>query len=841
MNLRYYIAHVAREGRGSGVRLGYFVACLAVGVCAVVVVAGLTQSLKSGIRDGAKELLGADLAISFRETPPDDLDDFLADTAFVGRADVRDRPIAVATVAGKSIIAELKVVKGEYPFYGSLDLVPNRPLADLLAADTTVVAPDVLSRLELKQGDTLRIGGEDFRIAGVARTEPDRITGAMYIGPRVFLSHDAAAQTSIGAMGTRVRYKTLLKFPETVTAARLEEEAASLRDSMSHVPSVRVETYTQGRPSLQRRLNRLEHYLSLIALLSLLLGGVGVAQAVRSWIEGRLDSIAVLKCVGMRPREVFILYLSQAVLMGFLGSLVGAALGAALLYAVPPFFKEHIPTNFISAWQPWAYVRGIGLGMSVAILFCVPPLVAVLRVPPARVLRRNAEPLPEARWVPWATVSLAIVGVGALATYQAESTALGLQFMGGVLVTGLTLGLAALGLSRVAAYVPRDLGRRVWLRHGLAALARPGASTVASMVGLGLGLLVLFCSVLVQRHLNAQLESELPTKAPSAFMIDVRPHQWEGLKELLEEEGAREIQTVPMIMARITAVDGEEVRQEKDDERRHWHHRELRRQQRLTYMQSLPPDNRILRGALWSDPDRYELSLEEGFARRQNFDVGTELSFNVWGENIDFVVTSIRSVEWESFNLNFELVAEPGVLDDVPQLRLVTVRLPDGRGQAVQDEVVARYPNVTFVQVSEILERATLQLTRIGWGVRIVGLFIIGAGIAVLIGTVGVQAQRRGREVALLKTLGMTRRQVIGVFATEYALIGLVAGIIGVTGGGTLAWLAITRGLEIEWKFEGELFLIALIAGTGLAVIAGIGASIGALRNPPIEVLRHEQ
>lgn len=833
-----FLRNVARECRGAGARLVYFTGCLAIGVAAVVVVAGLSSSLEKGIRSGAKELLGADLSITARNEFPGAIDEILADLPDHSLTNVREQPATVQHPGGASTLVELKILDGPYPYFGSLDLKPDEPMEELLA-DGVVVEADIMEKLSLSVGDELRVGGETFRVNAVANANPDRITGFMYIGPRVYLSQESLERTNLGNLGVRIRYEKLIRFDDDLPPEELAVIGNEVDERIDPYPGVRSETYIEGRPSLQRGLARLDHFLGLVALLSLLLGGVGVAQAVRAWIEGRLDSIAILKCVGMRPREVFYLYFGQAALLGFAGSIVGVIVGVFFLVVAPPLFSEHIPAELIQPWQPWAYLRGIALGVFVALLFSVPPLIAVLRVSPARVFRRNAEPLPEARWVPRVTFGVVVGGIAVLAAFQSASPFLGFMFTLATVATGLVLALAAWALARSTALVPRDLGN-VWLRHGLAALSRPGASTVASIVGLGLGLLVLLATALVQSHLSHQLVSELPKTVPSVFMIDVRPDQWEDLQSVLARHGADEIRAVPIVMGRIAAIDGVDAETRAEQLDRGWRRRQLMSQQQLTYYEELPPDNEILEGELWSKPDTAELSLEREFAGRLGLELGSTVDFNFFGTTRSFEVTTIRDVEWDSFNPNFEIVAEPGTLDDVPQLRVASARIGEADGQAIQNAVAEAFPNITFIQAAEVIDRIALQLSRIGWGVRMLGLFVIGAGVAVLAGTVGIESRRRGREVALLKTLGMTRRQVVGLLATEYALVGAVAAVIGAAGGGVVAWLAITRGMEIEWVLNPMLFGATIAGGMATATLAGIGASTSALRKRPIEVLRYE-
>jgi putative ABC transport system permease protein len=849
VSLSFYLKTLLRESRGSRGRLVFFIACLAVGVSAVVAVAGLSASLDDGIRLEARQLLAADLVVDGNLPIPEEVRRAVDAIPRAERTDVRET-VTVAAAApprngrpGPSQLVELKIVDGTFPFYGKLEMQPRQPLRSLLSPDTVVVASELLARLNLRVGDTLRIGGVPFRIAGVVLSEPDRISVSLTLGPRVFLSGPGFARTPLAGQGSRIDYRLLVKLPEGTSAGRLDAVVEQLKQSFPHPDSFRVETYSQAQPALRRNLNRVERFLGLVALLSLFVGGIGVAQSVRAWLASRLDAIAVLKCLGLRPREIFPLYLGQTALLGLAGSLVGIVAGAAVQLVLPSLFPDLIPAELIRPWQPVALLRGLALGVGVALLFSLPPLSAVLRVPPARVLRRDAEPLPRHRWVTGATFLALGLGVWGMATLQARSALLGAQFTGGVAAVTAALAAAAWLVTRIAGRLPRNFAS-LWVRNGLAALARPGAAASGAIVALGLGVLVVLAMSLVEGRLSRQLTAELPKDAPSAFLVDIQPAQWPGVLRILEAGGADEIKSVPVVMARLSAIDGvsteELLERAKTSGREGGRRWALTREQRLTYLQELPEDNKIIQGGLWTDPAKAEVSVEEEFAGDMGLKLGSVLRFDVQGIPFDVTVTSVRTVDWQTFGINFFLVVEPGVLDQAPQQRIAAMRLPRGSEQKIQDTLAARYPNITVLRIREILEKIFKVLGRIGLGIRFLGGFTVLAGIAILAGAISAGTARRGREVALLKTLGMTRRGVAATFAVEYALIGLVAGVIGAAGGTVLAWGVVTRGFVIPWETE-PLTVAAAVAGSVvLTVIAGLAASLRALERRPVEVLRSE-
>ncbi len=848
MTLRSWFTLAIRESRGSAGRLVFFAACLSVGVAAVVAVAGLSRALDTGIQTQARQLLAADLAVESRRPIADEVLAAIDGLQGADRTGVLEMPSVVSVPPsgdvgerpGPSLLCELKAVGFRYPFYGVVTTEPARPLAELLDADHVVVGPELLTRLGTSIGGSLRIGEGLYTISGTITEEPDRLEVSFTLGPRVLLSMNGLDRSGLVGLGSRVGHRVLIRLPDGSTPDEVKGAADTVRAAIPQPEFARVETYIEAQPTLRRGLARVERFLGLVALLSLLIGGIGVAQAVRAWLAGRLDAIAVLCALGVRPREVFILYLGQTVVLALVGSLVGAVAGALVARAVPGFLENLLPVRIAIGFQPVAMVRGIALGMGVAVLFGLRPLFDVLRVPPARVLRRDADPLPVSRGVAAVLACVLAAGVALTAAVQSHSLLRGAQFAIGLMVATAALTLGAWFAVFLVGRAPREL-RWVALRHGLAALARPGSGTLGAVVALGLGVLTVLGMYLVQGRLSAQLEADLPDEAPTVFLIDIQPDQWDGVQAALTEGGAENLQSVEVVIARLQSVNGIAVadlvpmRDEGSGDRR-W---VLTREQRLTSMATLPEDNVVVDGALWSHPNRAEVSVERDYAEDMGVGVGDVVVFNVQGIPIELLVSSIRTVEWERFSINFFLVVEPGVLDEAPRYRIASARLAEEAEMPVQDRLAAAYPNVTMLRIREVLEKVVAILAQVGLGVRLLGAFTVLAGIAILAGAVSAGAVRRGRQVALYKTLGMTRAQVMVVFAVEYALVGLVAGTIGTVGGVALAWMVTRFGFEIAWAWTPASYAVAVGAAVVLSVVAGVAASARALAVRPLAVLRH--
>jgi putative ABC transport system permease protein len=859
-----------RESRGQLGRLAVFVASLSVGVAAVVAVSGLSHGLDSAVRRSARELLAADVAAESRRPLPAELDAVLAEHPELRRTTV----VELATLAaapprpasgtpepgadradepGRSRLVELKVIDGEYPFYGNLVLDPPGTLAAALTPETAVCAPELLAALGLARGDVVRIGGAEFTLAGEVRAEPDRLGFGLSLGPRVFLSSAGLQRTELLGARSMAEHKLLLALPADAGTREAQALAEELEAALPERFSVDVQTAEDAQPSLRRGLRRVDSFLGLVALLSLLIGGIGVAQTVRAWLAGRLTSLAICKCLGVRPRELLAVHLAQTAVLGLVGSVAGVALGVGALAAVPALAGDLLGTAVLSPWQPEAMLRGLLLGLLVSLVASVPPLLAILRVPPIAVLRRDATLRRAGRPARLAVSVVLIGGVFAAAWLQSRDLDRAAVFTGGLALTAGLLLLAARGvIALVRAGSERGAGapaprRRLplALRHGVAALARPEAGTYGGVLALGIGVLVLVAMQLVHGKLSSALSGALPRNAPSDFLVDIQREQWPAIEALLAESGATDIMGVPVVTARLASVNGRDV-EDIARERRGRGRWALTREQRLTSMAELPADNRVIEGAAdgtpWSQPGVDEVSLEQGYADELDVGVGSTLVFDVQGLAVPLTVTSVRTVEWRTFGINFFVVVEPGVLDEAPQMTVAAAALPPAGEQRVQDEIAARFPNVTVLPVREIVQKVGGLLEKLGAGVRVLGLFTVVAGLAILASALGAAALARRGQIALLKTLGVTRGGVLAMFGVEWALVGALAGLVGGAAGGLLAWAVLTQVMELEASLLA--FTAPVLAATGaaalLACVCGAVASLRSLSVPPLAVLRGE-
>jgi putative ABC transport system permease protein len=849
MNARLLWTTLRAESRGARGRLVFVGACLAVGVAAVTGVSALTGSIADGIAARSRVLLGADLALESRRPLPEDLDATLSElwqemrpgAAPIERVDT----LEMATLAGAagdedvapSRLSELKVVGEAWPLYGELKADPPLAVA-ALGPERCAIAPDLAAGLGLRVGDALRLGGVEFEVAALVLEEPDELQFGFSAGPRVLITHAGLSRTQLVGFGSRVEHKALLRLPGELDNRELHRLEDELEFRLGDAGGLRVRTHDRAQPALRRGLDRIERYLGLVALLSLLLGAAGVAQVVRAWIAQRTTSIAVLRALGWRPREVLGLFVLHVAALAALASAAGATLGALAPLALTTFAGDLFPEGMVHVWQPLAWARGVALGSGVALFFALVPLLGVGRVPPVHVLRAEAAPLALPRPLLWGAQVLALLAIFGAAWTQGGELDEAAAFTAGLAVLAGLLWLASRALAWVARHVPRERFPPA-LTHGVAALGRPSSGTTAAIVALGVGVLVVVAMQLVQERLRREFATAIPADAPTVFLVDVQPPQAAGVRALLEESRAARIDEVPVVTARLSAIDGvgiDALGDAPDGRRRsRW---SLSREQRLTWMPALPADNVLIEGSLWSDPAAFEVSLEQDYAENLAVGLGSRLTFDVQGVPVELLVTSLRTVEWRSMGINFFLVAEPGALDEAPHMCLMAARLAPEVEDRFQSRSLSRFPNVTVLRVRGLIERVTDVFERLALAVRALGLLTVVAGLAILAGVAASSAAHRSQEVALLKTLGVTRRGVAVLFATEYALCGLVAGALGTLGALALAYEFLERVLELTPELPLAALPLAAAAMSALAACAGLAASARALAVRPLASLR---
>jgi putative ABC transport system permease protein len=827
-----------RETRGAWRHFAGFLTCIALGVGALVAVLSVAASLDRSLGREARALLGGD--VELRSARPLDAaaEAPVRDLARRGAAVTRVRELvamARSPAQGGTLLIELKAVEGGYPLYGRLETRPARPLDELLAGGGAVVEEAVLRRLGLNPGDTLTIGDATLTVTGLLGKEPDRAAALFTLGPRVLVNAATLEATGLVRLGSRVRYRTLVRLPP-----ELEPRAArtALTEAMAD-PAVRVATFDEAQPGLRRFFDQLTTYLRLVGVTSLLVGGIGVAAAVRAFLARKVATIAILRCLGASARTLTAVYLVQSLALGLLGSFAGAALGTAAQLLLGPLLRPFVPFELEMRVAPGAVAAGLLAGCLATLLFALWPLLSARAVPSAILLRHPVDAGRVRPRRPWMTAGIVAAGLAGLALWQAGPLRVGGIFLGAAAGALLLLTLAAWTTRRLARRLPRP--RSLAWRQGLHALTRPGSQTIGVTVALGIGVTLLTAVALLERGLTRQLDLERRREAPSFFFVDVQPDQADAFRETIAAiPGAAPPALIPVVRARLSAINGEAVT------RARWTGRDdawrFTREYVLTYAADPPAGTVVTRGRWWSaaDSGRPWISVEAEAARALGVDIGGSLTFDVQGVPVTAEVLSLRKVDWQTLGANFFVIFSPGPLDGAPFAYLATARVPPGADGAVQERVAAAFPNITAIPVRDVLERVTGVVDRIAVAVRLVALFVLGAGFTVMAEALAQSRAQRLYESVLLRALGASRGRVARAFAVEYGCLGLVAGLGGALTGALVAWLALRLVLDVPPTLEAAPIGVALLATVALAVGVGFLGTFRLLGRKPLPVLRGE-
>jgi putative ABC transport system permease protein len=847
-----------RELRAEAGRLGLLVGAVGIGVAALVAINSFTENLRDSVRRQARALLGADLAVSSRAPFSPAAEAVLDSLPAAASARVTNFPAMayVPRTTGTRLV-QASAVEGPFPFYGEIRTAPAAAWAELQDGRRVVVDPVLLAALNARVGDTLALGEGRFVITGTLANLPGDVGVRAAFGPRIFIPARYLAETRLLGFGAQAERQAFFKVRPGVSADAL---AAKLRPAL-RAERVRVRTVADDRQDLNDLLTRLSRYLGLVALVALLLGGIGVASAVLVFVRRKLETIAVLRCLGATAGQVFAVYLTQAAILGLAGSVAGASIGVLVQQALPSLLRGLLPVDVQAALAPREIALGVVLGTWTALVFALLPVLGVRRVSPLAAIRRPYETGRAGRdaWR-WPAAALLVASVVALATLEIGALRTGAAFSAGIGFALAVLWLAAWLLVRaVRRWFPAGWPY-VW-RQGLANLFRPANQTVAVVLSLGFGAFLLGTLLLVQHNLLRGLETTGGPRRPNLALLDIQTDQAQAVAAELRARGLPEYGPVPIVPMRIISVKGTPVAQLLADsaggglasrrERRSrgepsnaW---ALRREYRSTYRDTVVASERIV-GGTWmgsagsssTGPDQpASISVEQDLAGELGVTVGDEIVWDVQGVAVPSRVTSLRDVSWARFEPNFFVVFAPGRLERAPQTLVALTRIDDAavRGR-FQRELVERFANVTTIDLALVQEQIERLVGRVALAIRFMAGFSLAVGALVLVGAIATTRLQRLRESVLLRTLGATRHQIVRIALAEYLALGLLSSLTAVLLAVAAAW-----GLA-RWFFDGRFWLPVgpLVGLVGLVVVLTVGVGLWttreAIRRPPLEVLR---
>jgi putative ABC transport system permease protein len=838
-----------RDLKSAPGKFAFVVLSVAVGVAALVGVRGFSEAFRRTLTTEARSLMAGDLSARiFRQPTLDEQKKVqaVAQATGQGRTTWVVETLSMASVPPDPVplLVTLKAVDpAEYPYYGEAQLEPTMSLQQALEGESAVVADEFLIRLNAHVGQTLRLGGRNFKITAVLKQEPDRMSAGAGMGPRVMVSRAALERTGLLAQGSRASQRLLMKLSPTADAAAVRKQVETA------LPDAQVMDFKEGNPALSQGLENATAILSLICLVAMVLGAIGVAMAMHAHLEQRMDMLAILKAVGAQSSDLLRIFLLQTLGLGLAGGLLGVAAGVGVMAALPAVFGKLLPVNAVLGF-PWRSVfAGLGTGLLTTLLFCLPPLLDVRAVRPVLVLRRLVEQAPAGfrawlgRW--WARrlqlglSLLVVVALGGIAWALSDSAKVGGWFallFAMALVVLLILAAVALrtlrfALNRVRLHLPTSL------RHGLANLYRPGNQSAAVLASLGTGVMLILAVYLMQSSLLRDLRETASPKLPNVFLIDVTGDEVAGITDFFKHQAGvtQPLDLMPVIAGRFVSLSGKTLDKLQD---KHFPRRMLENAE-LSWSDAPPAGDKVTQGKWWSDAHAAVFAVGEGAAKRLELGVGSAVQLETGGRTLNLKVAAIYRADGEHPGARVSFVLPSGQLKDEPATWYGGAHVEMKQIPTMERALFSAYPTVTVINIADVLNRIETVVDQITFVVRFLAGFSIFAGLMILASSIASARFRRMREAVVLKTLGATRMHIVRTFSVEFSVLGLLAGSVGVVFANILTRVLLHR-LEVQFHLDWNATLFALV-GTGiLAIATGWIASYRILGLRPLEVLREE-
>jgi putative ABC transport system permease protein len=847
-----------RSSRG---KFFFVVLSVAIGVAALTGVRGFSNSFRATLLLRARSIMAADLSARMFVQPTASED---AGLAAIERDGVQMTPVTELVSMASSaktldpLLVSLKAVDpAAYPYYGSVELQPASGLVAALKPDSVAVADDLLVRLQMRVGDRLKIGNQTYRIAAVVVNEPDRLSGSFAAGPRVLMSRAGLDASGLLGPGSHAGQRYLFKVPKPTGAPISDEAVAALKARLiALLPEAQVTDYRETNPALTAGLDQATSLLSLMSLVALVLGAVGVAMAMRAHLQQRLDTIAIMKSLGASSGQIIKIYLIQTLLLGAIGGVVGVVLGVGVQMAFPYLLASLINVRPDLRIDPQAVLAGLGAGMLTTLLFTLPPLLDIRTIRPILILRRAVEDLDEPFFaslltrfkknlVQFLAFVVILAGLTAIAYRVSDSPDVGKYFSLGLVSVLLVLLVASyVVLKALRFFLARTrLALPSAVRHGLANLYRPGNPSSALLAALGMGVMQVMLVFLMQHAVVRQLQITSAPNLPNVFLVDIANEEIGGVAALLARspEVTAPPELLPVVASRIVGLDGVPAAEIKTQ---NFPKRMLQSIQ-LSWVKSLPPGTKLTSGAWWTDVQAAEAATKpvvvvgKRQAGRLGVKVGSVIEFAVQDKRFSATVVGLSESDGQHAFSRAEFELPEKALDGLPVVWYGGVHAKPEEVSKLQRELYAAYPTVTVINVAQALETIRGVVIQIIYVVQFLAAFSIFAGVVILASSIAGTRYRRIREVVVLKTLGATRSRIVTIFSIEFAVLGLVAGFVGVFFANLVVWILLRR-LEVPNPVEWGWSAAGLLGTAALTVATGWVASYRILGQKPLEVLREE-
>jgi len=835
--MNFILSLTLREIRFSWKRLLFFFICISIGVGAIVTLRSLIKSLNKAVANDARLLLTADFEISstnyFSPNELATIDRVLDKSNIVeARTEVLLTTAMARAANGRIQLVELKGIEENFPLVGEFILADGKPFDfSVLSNKGIVVHFSLLEKLGLKVGDSIKIGNADFQIRDIFYKEPGD-SGGFRLGPRVFLDKRAFDEAELTG---RIRRKILFRTSNDPTDL-VKELRQNLKGTILTVTS-----YKEAQENINNLFERIENYLSLSGFLILVLGGVGVWNVARVFVEQKRKTVAILKCLGATGKNILIAYSLQILSLSLLGSLVGVLMAQVALWIIKLVFSESLPQNLSYLVQTSAAAQGILLGISISLLFSILPLLQIQKIKPNLLLRDdNSQISQKLDKKKWAFAFFCLLILLGLSIWQAGSIKVGVFFLAGISLAILILYLAASILMLLLRRLRKLQSFATF--QAINSLYRPGNQTRIILLAVGLGAFVIFSVQSLRENLIREFDFSRNQNIPSIFMVDIQRSQIQRVLQITEQITGHKQTPIPTVRARIVAINGEPFDFEKAEIRRQ--QGRIGREFAVTYRDYIDENETLIEGQWWgnSTQSKAEVSVEENMSKDLKIGVGDYLTFDILGRKIDATITSIRRINIRNTRTAFIFVFRPGTLEKAPQnfLLPITQKLTPQQRTELQQKLLEEFPNVQILDTADILNTIERLINNFVLAVSFVGTFVILTGILILMGSIAITKSQRIYENAILKTLGADRRTLVIILFLEYALLGLLASLLGSIFSVLLSYSITEYVLQINWEMNVGLHLLGTFWMTFIVVLVGILSSISLIFKKPMNILRSQ-
>lgn len=831
-----------REMRGGLKGFYIFLACVALGTAAIAGVNSLSQSITGSIASQGRELLAGDIRFELNNRVATDEEKAFIDDLGTVAVSSSLRSMARLPDGSNQALVELKAVDDAYPLYGKLESEPEAPLGEMLAENNgafdALAAPLLLERLGIKAGDEILLGNARIRVAGLIVREPDALSDGFGFAPRLLLSEKALAASGLVQTGSLVEhvYKVKVTDPTSVPALRRQAEEKFPQAGWS------IRTSQNAAPALTANITRFSQFLTLVGLTALIVGGVGVANAVRSYLDSKRGVIATFKCVGAPASMVTTIYLIQILLIALIGITIGLVLGALIPFVAAQFLAGMLPVSTAFQLYPAALGLAAVFGLLTSLAFAILPLGHAREVPATALFREQSferSRLPS--WPYLVAAGVCLAALAGLAILTAYDRTISLTFLGAIAFSFIVLRGVAVLVAMLARRAPRVSSPA--LRLAIGNIHRPGALTPSVVLSLGLGLALLVTLALIDGNLRRELTGNLPERAPNFFFVDIQGAEVDGFRSLLQKNlPGGKIVEVPMLRGRILAFNGVDVTKMNVPPGGQW---VLRGDRGITYAKNRPENSSLTEGSWWASDYSGEplVSFSAEEAGELGLKIGDTVTVNVLGRNLTARIANFRKVEWESLSINFVMVFSPNTFAGAPHAWLATVIDPQATAAeeaATLRAVTNTYPTITSVRVKDALDIINVLVGQLATAIRAAAAVALVASVLVLAGALAAGNRARTHDAVVLKTLGATRSTLIRAFCYEYAILGLSTATFALFAGGVAAWFVVSRIMTLPSSFLPDVafgtMAVALIVTVGFG-LAGTWRVLGQKAAPVLREL----